>query len=286
MSLPADTTLSAAPGHELQGINTQGIVINKNHVEVNLDWIDQDTKQYFDPTTTTVTVTKDGSPFTINKVLSPLSRIDDTVGIWHYTFLTDNMEAGSYTLTFRGEAANITPVNHVLNFTSGEVNIEQYFIGVLRTRLMDKRASRYLIDDNQRTRWTDGELYSCLDNARLRVGQEPPNPSILPFNQLYAEAHDLVVTGGFIEALESRGVFETFNKFAYSDELSLNIDRSAFFANAQSLKAQWMLSVKTWKRHGAWKNARPIGMKSGRYPFYMSRILSLSQANAGNMFYG
>lgn len=286
MAYSADTTLSTYTGSELQGINTQGIVINKNHVEVNIDWIDGDTKQFFDPTTTSVTVTKDGSPFTIERVLVPLSRLDDTVGVWHYTFLTDGMEAGEYILTFRGEANNITPVNHVLTFSSGEVNIEQYFIGVLRTRLMDKRASRYLIDDNQRVRWTDGELYSFIDNARLQIGQEPPNPMIIPFNQLYAEAHELVVAGGFIEALESRGVFENFNKFSYSDELSLNVDRSNFFANAQSLRQAWSIKVKTWKRHGAWKLARPIGMKSGRYPLYMSRVLGLSLANSGNMFYG
>ena len=284
--MSADTTLSASPGYELQAINTQGISINKNHVEIHIDWVDQATQQYFDPTTFATAVTKDGVAFTISKVLAPLSRLDDSIGIWHYTFLTDDMTPGSYTFTFTGSADNITQVTHELTFTSGEVNIEQYFIGVLRTRLMDKRASRYLIDDNQRVRWEDGELYSFLDNARLRVGQEPPNPTIMPFNQLYSEAHELVVMGGFIEALESRGVFEQFNKFSYADELSLNIDRTAFFQNAQSLRGVWLQTLKAWKRHGAWKNARPIGLKSGRYPIYMSRVLSLSVNNGGNMFYG
>ena len=283
--MSSDSTLSGTDGYQLQGLNTQGIDINKDHVEINIDWIDPVTKQYFDPTTYSVTVTKDSVAYTVAKVLVPLSRLDDTVGIWHYTFLTTDMVAGSYEFTFVGSATGIGPVTHVLGFTSAEINVEQYFIGVLRNKLMDKRASRYVIDDNMRVRWTDGELYSCLDDARLRVGQEPPSPMVLTWNQGYSETHDLIVTGGFVCALEARGVFENFNKFSYNDELSLNIDRSNFFANAQSLRSAWMLSIKTWKRDYTFHRVRPIGMRSGRFPMYYSRVLSLLP-HMSRVFYG
>jgi len=283
--MSSDNSLSTIPGTQMQGINQQGIEINKDHVEVNIDWIDSATKQYFDPTTYAVAVTKDGVSYTPEKVLTPLSRLDDSVGVWHYTFLTTGMEAGSYAFTFTGSTANIITVTHVLGFTSAEINVEQYFIGVLRNKLMDKRASRYLIDDNMRVRWTDGELYTYLDNARLKVGQEPPSPQMITWPFGYSETHDLIITGGFVEALEARGIFETFNKFNYNDELSLNIDRSSFFANAQSLRQAWMLSIKTWKRDYTFHKVRPIGMRSGRMPMYYTRVLSLLP-HMSRVFYG
>ena len=283
--MSSDSTLTGSSGYQIQGINTQGISVNKDHVEVNLDWVDPVTKQYFDPTTATVTVTKDGAAYSPSKVLVQLSRVDDTVGVWHYSFLTTDMVAGAYVFTFSGSTATIGPVTHVLGFTSAEIPVEQYFIGVLRARLADKRASRYLIDDNMRVRFSDGELYSYLDDARLRVGQEPPQPVLLPWNQAYAETHDLIVTGGFVGALEARGILETFNKFNYSDELSLNIDRSSFFQNAQSLRSQWLLSIKTWKRDHIFHIVRSIGMASGKYPQYYTRVLSLLP-HMSRIYYG
>lgn len=283
--MSTDSNLSTSPGFQMQGINVQGIDVNKDHVEVNIDWIDSVTKQYFDPTTYSVAVTKNGSPYVPSKVLVPLSRVDDTVGVWHYTFLTTDFEAGDYVFTFTGSASGISTVTHVLGFTSAEIDVEQYFIGVLRNKLMDKRASRYLIDDNMRVRWKDGELYQCLDDARLKVGQEPPEPQMITWEFGYAEVHDLIVTGGFVCALEARGVFENFNKFNYSDELSLNIDRSNFFQNAQSLRAQWLLSIQRWKRDYQFHKVRSIGMASGRFPLYYTRVLSLLP-HMSRIFYG
>jgi len=283
--MSSDNSLSTSPGNQLQGINTQGISVNKDHVEVNIDWIDPTTNQYFDPTTYSVTVTKDGNPYTPEKVLVPLSRVDDSIGVWHYCFLTTGMDAGTYVFTFSGSATGIGPVNHQLSFTSAETNIEQYFIGVLRAKLWDKRASRYLIDDNMRVRWTDGELYSCLDNARLKVGQEPPQPMNITWEQGFSEAHDLIVTGGFVCALEAAGVFAQWNRFNYNDELSLNIDRTPFFQNAQTLRQQWILAIKTWKRDFMWHAVKPIGMASGRFPMYYQRTLSLLP-HMSRVFYG
>jgi hypothetical protein len=283
--MSSDNSLSTNPGNQLQGINTQGISVNKDHIEVNIDWVDPTTNQYFDPTTYSVSVTKDGSPYTVEKVLVPLSRVDDSVGVWHYSFLTSGMTSGTYEFTFSGSTSTISTVTHTLSFTSAEIPVEQYFIGALRAKLWDKRASRYLIDDNQRTRWTDGELYSFVDDSRLRIGQEPPSPENLSWPVAFSEAHDLVLTGGFIGALEAAGIFSQWNKFNYSDELSLNVDRTPFFQNAQSLKQQWMLSIMRWKRDKQFHAVRGIGMRSGRFPMYYTRVMSLLP-HMSRVFYG
>lgn len=280
--------LANTNGTQLQGINQQGIDINKDHISVNIDWIDPTTKQYFDPTTASITATRNGSPFSIPKVMTPLQRADDTVGVWLYEFLSTGMDTGDYVLTFTGSrpADNMGPVTITLNFNAAEVPVEQYFVNTLRAKLWDKRASRYVIDDNSRFRWKNGELYSFCDNALKKIGQTPPAPSLLNWNQGYSECHDLILTGGFIEALEAAGIFETWNRFTYSDELSLNVDRSQLFQNAQSLRTQWLQAVMMWKRDYMFHRVRGVGMASGKFPMYYSRVMSLSIANGQNMFRG
>ena len=281
-------SLASFPGAQLQGKNTQGVTINKSFVGVAIDWIDPKTQLYFDPVNATTAVTKDGDAYLVPKVMTPLSRLDDAVGVWGYEFLTDGMDAGTYVFTFTGTVPGTTDtVVHSLTFTAAPTPIEQYFVGVLRARLWDKRVSRYLIDDNQRFLFTNGELYSFCDNARLKVGQTPPAPTLMSWEQGYSECHDLIVTGGFIEALEAAGVMALQNKLTYQDELTLNIDKTAFFQNAQALRSQWMQSAMSWKRSMAFtRMAGGVGMASGRFPLYYSRILSISLSSAQNMFYG
>lgn len=289
--------LNTVPGNQVQGVNTQGVEVNKDHVTVNIEWVDPATNQYFDPTTSSVTATKDGSAFDLGNItiLTNLSRADETVGVWVFEFLAKNTQtqpatplaAGDYVFTFTGSdpAQAIPTVTHVLGFTAASIPIEQYFVGALRNKLGDQRTRRYLVDDNTRTRWTNGELYSCLDDTRLAIGQTPPNPQILTWEFCYAETHEQLLTGAFICCLAARGVFESFNKFNYNDELSLNIDRSPFLQNAISLKAQWILSITAWKRSWQFSATKPIGMASGRFPAYLSRTLSMIP-HMQNVFYG
>ena len=279
-------SLNQVPGTQIQGVNTRGIEINKDFVSIHIDWIDPVSKQYFDPTTYAVTVTKDAAPYAINHVVTPLSRKDDSPGVWVYEFTTQGFETGAYVFSFTGSTPDISTVTRTVTFTAADTPVEKYFIDALRTKLWDKRASRYLVDDNMRTRWTNGELYSFLDNAKQQVAQTPPAPTQITWEQAYGECHDLVLTGGFIAALEAAGIFETWNKFGYSDEVSLNIDRSVFFQNAQSLKSQWMQAVMGWKRDYTFHRVRAIGMGSGRFPLYYTRVLSLSVNNAQNVFMG
>jgi hypothetical protein len=128
-------------------------------------------------------------------------------------------------------------------------------------------------------------LYSFLDDSRLRVGQEPPNPQLISWEQAFSVVHDLVLTGGFVYALEAAGMMGQWNKFNYSDELTLNIDRSAFFQNAQSLKQQWFLAIQRWRRDAAFHATRSIGLASGRFPLYYTRTLSLLP-HMSRVFYG
>jgi len=279
------SNLSTFPGSQIEGINQQGIEISKDFVMVNIDFIDA-TGLYFDPTIYSVTVTKDGNPYTLAKQLTPLSRSDDTVGVWKHSFLTTGMTVGSYVITYSGATSTIPAVVKTLTFTAADIPIEQYFINALRAKLGDKRASRYMVDDNMRTRWTDADLHGYISNALIQVGQAPPSSEMMSFEQGYAEAHDHILTGGFIQALEAMGIFETFNKINYSDELTMNIDRSAFYQNAQSLRQQWWAAVLMWKRDRAFHAIKPIGMGSGRFPAYFSRCLSLSINNAAVTFGG
>jgi hypothetical protein len=135
-----------------------------------------------------------------------------------------------------------------------------------------------------RFRWTDGELYGYLEDARKDIGNTPPSPMDLTYPMAYAEVHTLLLTGGFIFALESRGTQEMFNKFQYQDELSLNFDRTLFFQNPQSLKAAYEQEKMRWRRDKAFHDTKAIGLASGRFPLYASRIIGLSLANSQSMF--
>jgi hypothetical protein len=260
--------------------------INKNHVGVNIDFKDPDTNLYFDPISTSVTVSHNSVAVALSalKILVPFSRRDDTTGIWGMEFLTTDMTTGTWVFTFSGVTAGGKTVSHVLTFTAADIPVEQYFIGTLRTKLGDKRASRYMLDDNMRFRWTNGELFSFLEDARADIGQTPPSPMEITYPQAYAECHELMLVGGFIFALEAMGIFSTFNKMNYNDELSLQIDRSMFFQNAQSLKQNYEQMKLRWKRDNRFHAVRGIGMASGRFPLYTSRIISLSLANSQSMF--
>jgi len=278
--------LNEVDGTQLQALNTQGIEVNKNHVSVNIDFKDPDTNLYFDPASPTVTVTHDGAAVVLTtlKILVPFSRRDDTTGVWGMEFLTTDMTTGTWVFTFTGVTTNAKTVSHVLTFTAADIPVEQYFIGALRTKLGDKRASRYMLDDNMRFRWGNGELYSFLEDARMDIGHTPPQPIELTYPQAYSECHELMLLGGFIFSLESMGIFSTFNKMNYQDELSLQIDRSMFFQNAQSLKTNYEQMKMRWKRDYQFHKVRGIGMASGRFPLYTSRIISLSLANSQSMF--
>ena len=222
--------------------------------------------------------------------MKPLSRVDDSRGVWSYNFLMKNsngdaLGAGTYVFTFTGSATGITPVTHVLTFAAAEIPVEQYFVNALRLRLGDKRSRRYLID-SPRNRWSDEELYSFVDDARLDIGQTPPSPQEYSFPFMYSENNGLVILGGFIFALSAMGVFENYNRINYSDELSFQVDRSNFYQNARSLDAQYQQAKVTWKRDKAFHDLRGgKGMNSGRFPLYTTRCLSL-QSTMQNTFYG
>lgn len=278
-------SLMSNPGTQLQGINQQGLQIEKDFVEVSLTWVDGITGLPFDPTTYSCSITYNGSPYTLQKELTPMSRADDAVGVWVHCFLTTGMQPGNYLFTYVGSTPTNTTVTKTITISAAEIPVEMMFVNSLRSKLGDSRSSRYLVDDNMRTRWTQSELYGCVYNSLMQVGQAPPAPSIITWEQAFAECYDQVLTGGFIQALEARGIFETFNAFSYSDELSLGIDRKVLFQNAQSLRQQWWNSVLAWKRDGAFRSMRGgIGLGSGRFPLYMSRAISLSLASSQVMF--
>jgi hypothetical protein len=278
--------LNQTDGSQVQGLPVQGVEINRGHVSFHVDFLDPATHRYFDPTTYSVTITKNNVPYSESnlKVLTPLSREDESVGVWIYEFLTKDMVAGDYVFTITGSATGVSTVTYTVSFKSAEIPVEQYFVGALRLRLGDKRTKRYLVDDNTRFRWTNGELFSVLDDARIEIGQTPPGPTIFEWPFLYSEAHDLVLMGGFIKALMSRGIFEVFNKLNYQDELSMQLDRSILFANGQNLLNTYDQAKMRWKRDYMFHTARFVGLKSGRFPLYFSRLISLTQISEQTFF--
>lgn len=287
-------SLSSNPGTQIQGVNVQGLEISKDFVEVNIEWIDPDTNQYFDPSNYSVAITKDGTAYDQSNltIMSPLSRKDDRVGYWHFSFLTKSksgeaIPAGNYVFTFSGtNSATGNTQTLTLGFSAAEIPVQQYFVNSLRARLGDRRASNYLVDDPTTLRWSDGDLYSYLEDARMEIGATPPKPEDFTYEVLYADAHGLLLMGGFIYALKAKGIFETFNAFNYNDAVSLNLDRKALYQNAQGLLQTWETSRKAWKRDRIFHRiAGGVGMASGRFPMYFTRVLSM-QPNMANTFYG
>ena len=199
-------------------------------------------------------------------------------GQYDFTFSTYNLDAGLYDFVATGGLPNGQTVTLKGQFIISYVSKTKMFIERLRKRLFDIDSNLYLLDEPRRI-FSDDLLLEYLNSACSELNSTPPSATHFSLENTGGfDIDDLYIRGGWIKALRSRAVLETFNKLSYSDAQSLNIDRQpALTAMANQEHQEWEAHVKRWKMwyavYGSGKSA--AGMGTTTIPLQISRALSM-----------
>lgn len=227
----------------------------------------------------TLSVTKDGTPVTL-KIMKPLSPTGATEGQYSASFLSDNLTEGIYKIKASGYYPDNTKEENLLE-QEDEIQIMnvdniQSMINMLRVQLHDHLPKLYIIDDPEKFRWEDGELYQCLERAVSFWNETPPVSAKTTYTLDNYPHSDLMLWMAEFYALNMKGLLEIFNTISYNDDISFTIDR---FPKIQQ-KMQMLLStciqrVKELKKYEAWSRQAPLGIRSTKLPLRAIQGLTL-----------
>jgi len=200
-----------------------------------------------------------------------------SAGQYTFTFSTHSLEAGLYDFISSGVLPTTQTVTLKGQFIISYVSKTKEYVDRLRKRLFDIDASLYLLDEPRKI-FPDDMLLEYLLGAVSEINFTPPGTSFTLESQGGHDISDLIIRGGIIRALRSRGVLEIFNKLSYSDSQSLAIDRQpglSMMANDEEKSVQEQ--TKRWKSwyaiYGSGKSA--VGMGTTTIPLQVSRALSM-----------
>jgi hypothetical protein len=201
-------------------------------------------------------------------------------GLYKFSTLTTTLPPGIYTVVWTGTKTFGTtpPATHLLTVKGdlgfGEITPVHDILNRIRVRLMDDHPGDYQIDAAGINQWTKIEMFECVRDALSALNSVGPMRTAYNFGTIYTEGIDeLLVTGGLIFCLYARARFELANTMSYSDGHTLNIDRAPLYKQlADTLMTDWTKRVEAFKKSHP---ARPIGIKSQRIPFRISRVLGL-----------
>lgn len=228
----------------------------------------------------TLSVTKDGNPVTL-QIMKPLSPTGATEGQYSASFLSDNLTEGIYKIKATGYYPDNTAEVNLLS-QEDEIQIMnvdniQSMINMLRVQLHDHLPKLYIIDDPEKFRWEDGELFQCLERAVDFWNETPPISSLNSSYSLDTFPHpDVMLWMGEFYALNMKGLLEIFNTMSYNDDISFTIDR---FPKIQQ-KMQMLLNtavqrIKEMKKDSTWRRSKPLGIRSTKLPLRAIQGLSL-----------
>lgn len=219
------------------------------------------------------------------RYLVPLCPTGAKDGEYYSTFLTEGLSEGRYYITATGYYPDdTTPANKLTNTDEIEVraiDTVQGYINVLREQLNDHLPMLYLIDDPEKYRWSDGELYNCLKRSVAAYNETPPvSLTATGSYTLDNFPHfDLMLWGAEFYALNQKGLLEIFNTIIYNDDISFTIDRFPKLMQKLAMLIQnWLIKMKEMKKDEMWRRAKPVGIKSTKLPGRVIRNLSFVPA--------
>lgn len=197
-------------------------------------------------------------------------------GLYKLQFLVSGaMKPGLYSAEFQGKIP-IGPNQHTLTvigqFGIGEISRIDDYMNRIRLRLMDDFPEDYTLDEpvNQ---WRRVNVFACLKDGLSRFNATGPRRTAFTFDDFPDTYDELLVTGGYIYALEARARLEKADQMSYSDGISLNIDRGPFYLQlATGMRTDWTRAVQDWKKATP---PRPRGVRSVRVPFRINRVVGL-----------
>lgn len=224
---------------------------------------------------------KDGT----NIPLTYIRKIGSTgvkTGEYSVSFITDTLEEGTYTAIATGYYPDATSNQNKITYTSTfdifDVDNIQQYIRMLRIQLADDFPSAYLIDDPEKYRWTDEQLYSCIYRAVQYWNETPPVSTGVNLYTVETFPHiDTMLLIAEYYALNMKGILEIFNTIQYNDDTSFTIDR---YPKLQSKMSEVLNLFKErvgkMKSDEIFRKTMPLGIKSTRLPIRALRSLSFS----------
>lgn len=197
-------------------------------------------------------------------------------GLYKLQFLVSGaMKPGLYSAEFQGKIT-VGPNQHTLTvigqFGIGEISRIDDYMNRIRLRLMDDFPDDYTLDEpvNQ---WRRVNVFACLRDALSRFNSTGPRRTEFTFDTYPDTFDELLVTGGYVYALESRARLEKATQMNYSDGISLNIDRGPFYLQlATGMRTDWTRAVQDWKKATP---PSPRGVRSVRIPFRINRVIGM-----------
>jgi len=223
------------------------------------------------------------SPSAPKHILQPFMLDQDDPPQYSIKFLTTDMQAQKYEVTFSGLYQGSTMIV-TGEFELYEVTREQALINTLRSLLKDVLPKLYVIKmpDADTFRWTDGELYTCITQALNAMNEAPP--STIRFTLQNIPFENFLLQISMIFALNMRGMLEIANVLNYSDEIAFNLDRDAKYASkAQLLASVWWEGWKAAKKDYTFHSIQHQAIISTRFPLHFVRPLSMLP-NSKNTF--
>jgi hypothetical protein len=229
-------------------------------------------------------IKKDNNPITL-RTLVPLSPTGIKTGEYKTSFLSTGLTTGIHDLTFTGfypdEKAEKNRIEITSSFQIFEVDGVQTLLMMLRTQLHDHRPKLYWLDATDEYKWEDKDLYNAL---QFSVNAWNSTPPVSYQNSLATiDSHPFVgmlLQGAEYFAIQQKYVIENWNKLSYSDDTTLNIDRTGGLMQLlQTLQQTWLENMKLTKKDYVLRvQGVPKGIKSIRIPTRALMNLSLTPA--------
>lgn len=221
--------------------------------------------------------------FTVD-VLVPLSPSSAKFGEYRTTFFSDTLEPDIYKITFSGYYPDKSKQDNLIEihneFQIFTMNEFQGILDSLRIQLNDNKPDLYWIDDTDKFRWDDGELFNAIKWSMEKWNATPPassgNDVINKNNLLRFPLINVIFEGAEFYALNQKYNLETFNQLQYTDELGITINRApGIMSKMQLLKQIWLDNLTKIKKDYALRHSSQArGIKSTRIPARALRQLS------------
>lgn len=197
-------------------------------------------------------------------------------GEMSFSFLTQGLAFGIYTVTWLGDFIDDNSVTHTVNISGtieiGAISRTQDFIYRLQQSLRDDFPVEYEIAYPVQ-QWQPQQLYTYIREAASRFNAIGPRRTFYQPETFPLEIDNLIVSGAECFALWGRARLEKANSMDYSDGHTLRIDRSEFYKQlADEMYKDWESASQQWKKMTP---PSAIGLKSQQLPFRIYRTISL-----------
>jgi len=222
------------------------------------------------------------------RILKPLSPIGNKEGTYKVTFLATNvLTNGTYDLVFSGYYPDNTKTKNKIEIKSTieiiTVDNLQVKMELLKRSVHDHITELYQIDDREKFKFDDGDLYSALRKATDRWNEEPPatppSYSNLAFTVDSFEFPALQIDLAECYLLTPELILEIWNTINYSDDISFNINRAPMLQSYVTWKMNDITQrLNKIKKDWVWRTTRVKGIKSTRIPTRALRQLSFVPA--------